>query len=85
MAGAPFVREEEAGRELERVGGVRARDGLQLADGDLVVGGAVLARFEAPVHDDVLRRASAAVSGAVGGEEAGGAGGATFTAPGAAG
>ncbi len=58
VAGAALVREEEAGRELERVGGVGAGDGLQLADRDLVVGGAVRAGLEvtADVHVEGGRR-----------------------------
>ena len=40
VARAALVREEEARGELERVGGVRARDGLELAERHVVVGGA---------------------------------------------
>ena len=66
VARAALVREEEAGRELERVGRVRARDGLELADGDLVVGRSVRARLEVAGDEDLggLARRAAGAGGA---------------------
>ena len=54
VARAALVGEQEARRELERVRGVRARDGLLLVEDELVVGRAVRARLEVAVDVDLL-------------------------------